>query len=454
MGGGARGDIQSLVILRPMAALVCAFGLWGLRGDHIRENRFLFGFAAALFALLALQLIPLPPIIWGALPGREIVSEIDRVAGLGKIWRPISMVPSGTWNALFSLFVPMAVLLLGVQLSRDQRFQLLLVLLALGLASGVVGLLQVISAADGPLYFYKVTNNGSAVGLFANRNHQAMLLASLFPMLAIYASAGIKSVEQARIRLWSAIAAGVVVIPLVLVTGSRAGLIVSVVALLAVPFLFQSPEIHRPAKRKIPRKYLRFLVVAFAVIGLGLLTILFARAQALDRLLSQDQGNDDRLAMWPPIVQMAWKYFPIGSGVGSFVEINQIDEPLRLLTPEYSNHAHNDWLEVYMTAGGLGLTLIGIGVVAWFRTSLAIWKSSWLRGRDLGFARLGSIIILIMALASIGDYPLRVPSIMCLVVVAALWLQGGSKHAYTLPESESDRSLADSPLTAVQSSQG
>ena len=448
IGGGARGDVQSLILLRPFAALMCVFGMWNLGRDHIGRNKFLFSFAAALVAFVSLQLIPLPPMIWKALPGREIVSEIDRVAGIGDIWRPISMVPSGTWNALFSLLVPMAVLLVGVQLSRDQRFQLLPVLLVLGLASGFVGLVQVVGPSDGPLYFYQITNNGSAVGLFANRNHQAMLLACLFPMLAVYASAGIKTLEQARIRQWTAMAAGFVIVPLVLVTGSRAGLMVSVVALLAVRFLFRSPEIHIPAKRKTPHKFIRFLIVAFAVIGLGLLTILFARAQAFDRLLSHDQGNDDRFTMWPSIAHMAWTYFPIGSGIGSFVEIDQIGEPFDLLTPEYSNHAHNDWLEVYMTAGVPGLALIGAAVVAWSRASFAILKSSGLRTRDISFARLGSVIILIMALASLGDYPLRVPTIMSLMVVAALWLQGASKHAYRLPESESNRSQTAFPLSA------
>ena len=164
-GGGARADIHSLMVLRPVAAMLCAFGVWRLSRGHIQQYRFLFIFAALLFGLIGLQLIPLPPAFWGALPGREIVTEIDRVAGLGNVWRPISMVPSGTWNALFSLLIPLAVLLLGVQLTRDQRFQLLPVLLILGLSSGAIGLLQVTSAADSPLYFYEITNNGWAVSV-------------------------------------------------------------------------------------------------------------------------------------------------------------------------------------------------------------------------------------------------------------------------------------------------
>ena len=433
-GGSSRADILSVIILRPIAVLVCAYGAWGIKRGQIAPYQFLFGFAAALFAFVGLQLIPLPPAIWSALPGREIVSEIDRVAGLGNVWRPISMVPVSTWNALFSMSVPLAVLLLGVQLTQDQRFHLLWVFLALSLVTGVLGLLQATGGDDSPLYLYKITNNGWAVGLFANRNHQAMFLACIFPMLAITASAGIRTVEQARLRQWAAGAIGAIAIPLVLVTGSRGGLIASVVALIAAAFLFQSPKIDQPAKRKIPRLHIRWLIITFATVGMGLLTALFSKALAIDRLLASGQSGEDRFAMWPTIAQSAWHYFPIGSGTGSFVEINQIDEPLRLLTLEYTNHAHNDFLELYLTSGLMGLALLGIAIIAWFRASVAVWKSPKLQTRSHSFARLGSVIILIMAISSIGDYPVRLPSIMCLVVVSALWLQGADKSPRRLPQ--------------------
>ena len=450
-GGSSAHEVQSLIILRPAAALVCVYGLWGLRREHIRQYRFLFGFATALFGLVGLHLMPLPPMIWGALPGRELISEIDRVAGFGGLWRPISIVPWATWNALFSLLVPLAVLLLGVQITREQRFQLLPVILCLGLVSGLLGLLQVIGPADGPLYFYKVTNTGAAVGLYANRNHQAVLLASMFTLLAVYACTGIKSVEQARIRLWVAVAAGVVLIPLVLVTGSRAGLITGAIALLILPMLYHKPEIAVPKKRKFPKKHIRLLIFGFAIIGIGLLTILFARAQAFDRLMAPDQTGDERVTLWAQSAQMAWKYFPIGSGIGSFVEAYQIDESFESLTDTYANHAHNDWLEVYVTGGLIGLVMLGIAVIAWMRIAFAIWKSPRRHTRDDIFVRLGSIIFLIMAIASIGDYPLRVPSIACFMAVAALWLQGGDKRANAKLESKSDGNLADTPLANLQS---
>jgi hypothetical protein len=422
-GGASRGDAQSLIILRPAAVIVCGIGLWSLSWEHVKAYRFLFGMAAAIFALVLSHLIPLPPSVWGALPGRGIITEIDKVAELGAVWRPISMVPSATWNALYSLFVPLAVLILGAQLSREDRFKLLPWVLGLGLFSGLWGISQVIGDPQGPLYLYRVTNNGAAVGLFANRNHQAILLASLFPMLAVYASTSVRSEEQAGVRLWLAIGAGFVLVPLLLVTGSRAGLILGVVGLLSTLLVYKRPSDLTPKKRKGGKLDLRYAAAGFGVLCLGALTIIMSRAEAFQRLFATDEA-DPRFQLWPYLPPIAWKYFPLGSGIGSFVEVYQIDEPYELLSPEYFNHAHNDWLEVYMTVGLPGLILLGITIYAVFQTSWILFRTPIEAGRDVRFARLGAIVILILALGSIGDYPLRTPTLAAVFAVAVLWLAG------------------------------
>jgi O-antigen ligase len=420
-GGSSRADTQSLVILRPAAVIFCGIGLWRLRWDHVRENRFLFGLAAAVFALVLLHVVPLPPAIWGALPGRAIITEIDKVAELGAVWRPLSMVPATTWNAFYSLFVPLAVLIFGVQLSREERFKLLPILLGLGLLSGFWSIMQLSGPTDGPLYLYSEPS-GTADGLFRNRNHQAALLACLFTMLAVYASTSVRSEEQAGLRLWMAVAAGVVLVPLVLLTGSRAGLAVSVLGIIAAFFLYRKPASLTPKKRTRRKFDFRYALVGFAVLCLGALSILMARAEAFQRLLATDSGEDDRLTVWVPIAKIAWKYFPFGSGIGSFVEVYQIDEPFDLLSPEYYNHAHNDWLEVTMTAGLPGVLLLLVAVVAFARWAFKAYRAPIGEGRTILFARLGAVVIAILALASIPDYPLRVPSLMCVFVIAALWL--------------------------------
>ena len=61
----------------------------------------------------------------------------------------------------------------------DARRRLLLFALAIGVASAVLGMLQVLGG--GP-YFYTITNAGTAVGFAANHNHFAALEYVLLPL--------------------------------------------------------------------------------------------------------------------------------------------------------------------------------------------------------------------------------------------------------------------------------
>jgi O-antigen ligase len=115
------------------------------------------------------------------------------------------------------------------------------------------------------------------------------------------------------------------------------------------------------------------------------------------------------------------KYFPLGSGFGSFVEVYQIDEPDQLLDMVYVNHAHNDWLETVLTGGLFGALLLAIVVIAWVRRAASAFRTPLNEQREPAFARLGLVIILMMGLASLADYPLRVPSLAFIFVIAAFW---------------------------------
>jgi O-antigen ligase len=436
LGGGSRADIQSLVILRPVAVIFLTIAILGLSQTNILENRFLFWVASATVVLVGVQLVPLPPSIWQSFPGRSIVIEADRAASLGPIWRPISLVPDGTWNALYSLVVPLTALAFMAQMDRDSRFRLLPYLIGVGLISGLVGVLQAIGPRDGMLYLYEVTTNGSAVGLFANRNHQAVFLATLFPMLAVYASNGVRSQEESRVRLWLSVCAALVIVPLLLVTGSRAGIIAGAIGLASVPLLYRKPNVALPRKRKVGRLDPTYLIATIGVLLIGAFTWLAARAQAFERLLSSDNLEELRFRILGTLVTITGKYFPVGSGFGSFVEVYQIDEPDQLLDMVYVNHAHNDWLETIMTGGLFGALLLAVVVIAWTLMSLRVFRMPLNEQREPAFARLGLVIILMMGLASLADYPLRVPSLAFIFVIAAFWasVPGGtrSKNAGTV----------------------
>lgn len=420
LGGGARADIETLQLLRPVSVLVLSFALANLRREHVAGNRLLVGLAAAWLGLHLLQQVPLPPQLWQALPGRGIVAEIDRAAAVGEVWRPLTMVPSATRNAAWTLLAPLAVLVLGIQLDAVAREKLLALLVGLGLVSALLGVLQLLGDAQGPLYFYRITNNGSAVGLFANRNHQAVFLATVPPMLFAWAAlrgnrvqtgAGVNSL--APWTYWACAACGTLLVtPLILVTGSRSGLVTSLLGLLAIPALLsgRSARSHGSATA----------LLALAIASLALLTVMLGQGIAFERLVGSDPG-DQRIRILGTLMDMVRLYSPWGTGFGSFTEIYELHEPRRLIAAFYMNHAHNDWLELVLTGGWPSLALAAIAALGWFVRLAQLLRPSGEDPDRVLMGRLGLLILLMLAAASLGDYPLRAPALACLAMAAALW---------------------------------
>lgn len=418
LGGGARGDIQSLMLLRPAAILLLFYGLSRLESAHIRAHRFLFAMALAMLGLIALHLVPLPPAWWSRLPGRDLIVAIDQAVGLGAVWRPMSLAPDATLNALYAATVPFAALVLGAQLAERERQWLIWPVLALGGLSAVLALAQMLGGADTFLRFYKATNEGAAVGLFANRNHQALLLAALLPTIAVWASARSDGTRAAHARFYLALLAGGALLPLVLVTGSRAGLMLAALALLLIAAILVIGNGRGVGHAISARIFALVLIVA----GLVTLTLWTGRGTAWDRLFDTSSGDDMRFLIVPTLVPMIADYLPWGSGLGSFAPVYQVHEPDRLLDPTYTNHAHNDWLELALTGGIPALALLAIAIAAYFYTVRGLFLGGAAQSAPLRLARLGSVLVFLLATASLGDYPLRVPSLACLFVVATIWM--------------------------------
>lgn len=457
LGGSARGDVPAVIALRPIAIAALGFGLWRLRPAHLAAHRFLVVFAAVALAVPMLHLVALPPWLWTNLPGHGLLADIDRGAGLGQLWRPLSIAPEATRNTLFAQLVPLAVLVLGVQLNERELFRLLPVLLVVGAISATIAVGQAVSGADIPLQLYSTSTDRSAVGLFANRNHQGLLLAMMFPMLASVASMALAAALPAAPLRASragtpralfvpllAAASGLCLVPLLLITGSRAGLLLGLAAILTIPLLVvrQAPgkawfgrqfsgerafNSRRPPARR--GKALNALLsvavpVAVSAIVLGA-AYLSGRTEAFDRLRSSSIADDLRLRALPTIWSMVGHYWPTGSGAGTFEKAYFVAEPDGLLGAVYMNHAHNDWLEPVLTAGLAGLALIvaAVAAFAWrtYQAVSALKQMPTESSKSTQFVWLGLVMILLCALASLSDYPLRVPSLACVFVVAALW---------------------------------
>lgn len=428
LGGSARGDVASLMVLRPLVVAALVGGLICLSTHDVKHHRLVLAFSAAVAALPLIHLIPLPPEIWTRLPGRELIVDIDRSAELGYLWRPLTLAPEATWNAFYAALVPLTVIVLGVHLREGQRQRLLPILLALGGCSVLLGLMQVAGPPDGPLYLYRVTNNGALVGLFANRNHLALLVAMMLPMLAVLAARFGRGTEWQRVLGLCLVIAGVALLPLLLLIGSRMGLVAGVAAIVALPVVIRTRGNRIDGSEAIVSASTRrrFRLIAGCALALVcatvvVLTVSWGQGFALDRLLSRAIGEDMRLRMLPTLWTMIARYWPIGSGVGSFEKVYKVHEPDELLGPEYVNHAHNDWLELLVATGAFGLVMLAIAAYALVSRGKRAWSTRAKDSFDGHLVRLGYVLIGLAALGSLGDYPLRVPSLAALFAVAVLW---------------------------------
>lgn len=379
-----------------------------------------FWFLGVLGLIILLQLVPLPPFLWTALPGRERYMSAAVAAGEPQPWRPINLSPDRGWNALFGLLPPIAVLVAASRLQMRDQSAVLTALLVIVIASAVIGLLQVSAGGDDILHLYAATPTGSAVGLFANRNHQALLIACGLPMLSVWASRAHTNRAKIRLRGALALASGAFLVLMIPTTGSRAGLALAALAL-PLAIILAWPALRAALGALSHRR--RGAAIAGALAALVVLiaaALTFSRAEAVRRLFDADPMDDARFRLIGPLTGMIRDFWPVGSGFGSFDPVYRGFEPFGNLALTVMNQAHDDYLQVVMEAGLPGLLLLIAFIGWWAWTSVRLWRRTNSHSATLG--RLGSVIILLMLLASAIDYPVRMPLMMVIAAQSAAWM--------------------------------
>ncbi|KKI20342.1 hypothetical protein XM50_05615 [Sphingomonas sp. Ag1] len=429
-GGAARANVFGQVVVR-LAAVVSLFVLV-LFGDQpvMARARPIWWLLFAAIGLAIIQLIPLPPALWQVLPGRAMFAEAT--LGHPQPWRPLALVPGTAINALASLLVPLVTLAMVSSIRQDERALLPGAILLMIVAANLLGLLQLSGAGfNNPLINDSV---GEMSGIFANRNHFALLLAlgCLLVPAWVFAS-GNRSRGRAVIGLGLAL----LFLLTILASGSRAGLLLGALALCG-GMLVARGSIRRALRRAPAWAFPALIAAIVAVVGaFVLISVAADRAVSIQRIFEISAGQDMRGRALPTVWAMTLGYFPVGTGLGSFDPVFRIHEPLALLKPTYFNHAHNDLLEIVLDAGLPGLLLLMAALTWWGWASIGAWRAGT-AGTEVALARIGSIMLLLMVLASAFDYPARTPTMMMMIVVAALWLHGDqpARRSQALPRTE------------------
>ncbi|MGD9669395.1 MAG: O-antigen ligase family protein [Hyphomicrobiaceae bacterium] len=430
LGGGTRAGFLSDVLLQWSAIPLVIALLWR-SGSSQRSGRFAVILCSLVVLVPALQLVPLPPALWSHLPMRDVVVAAFDLTRLSLPWMPLSVSPSATWVSALSLIPPVA-LFVGVRrLDVQARRRLSLVLIGIGLMSVLLGLLQIAQGPTSPLRLFEFTNPSEAVGFFANRNHFAALLFSALLFAAAWVlnlssntpsnTAGLDA-KAIGLRLLGA----TVLIAFIageLMARSRAGLGLTMLALLGVAFLPVLRAQHGPSATRI-------------IVGVALVTLLLATQFVLYRIFERfglDPLDDARVDLATTTIQAAKAFMPWGSGMGTFVPVYQLFERREELAPSYANHAHNDVLELWLEAGVVSFLLMGLFALWFFARSFDVWRRQHsAHALDLSLARAASLVIVLLIAHSLVDYPLRTGAMMAVFAFSCALLvrapERGDEH--------------------------
>lgn len=407
--GGATREGQLLnAVVRLISLPVAMLAIWRLSlAPWSKALAAPVALLAAAAAIPLIQLVPLPPALWQVLPGRDEFAEVYRLGLMPAPWLPLSLNPDGTWNAALALLPAIAMFLACLTLGPKARLGLVLAVSGVAIVALLLGTAQVLDGRDSTLRFYEVTNASAAVGFFSNRNHQATLQLAAMPLVT-YA-----------LMVWST-RSGARPIPVFLLGGalflllavgtalseSRAGVLLAPPVGLACLLMV----LHR-TPMGLSRRTLMISLAAILIFALG--------AGALVLKLMPDIATsimtDVRAKALPIVAAETIRHLPFGSGLGTFDDIYRTQESPETLSNAFLNHAHDDYMELFLETGLFGIVLV-ILFLFWFgQRVIQLWRS---HGEDQDLARAGTIVVGLILAHSLVDYPLRTAAMSAVFALA------------------------------------
>ena len=410
LGGASAAGAGANALLQLAGLVIILVLLWrgGLAGVS-REGLAPLWIAALFATLGALTLVPLPPAIWTELPYRAGIAESFALIGGELPWLPLSLSPLGTIASLLALIPALAIYLLVLRLPIEDRRRILWTVLAVAGLSIVLGAFQLMGGPRSSLRLYEISSPHAAIGFFANQNHLATLLLCALPMTGVLAgSAATRSRQRSR-RTAGAIVSLAIALFLttgIAISGSAAGYGLFLLSAFATVLIYR-----RSTAGRLDWRWgagLALLLVVLVVAGL--------RGPLSTQALSDEVGEDpaSRRVLAETTVEAIGDSFPVGTGLGTFSTVyRQYEDPNRV-SRGYANHAHNDYVEIGLELGLAGILVVLAFLVWWATQSARVWRSDF---AGASMARAGSVIVAVVAIHSLVDYPLRTAAV---AAVAAL----------------------------------
>jgi O-antigen ligase len=360
---------------------------------------------AATVGLVLFQLLPLPPWLWQLFPGRDLVLRNYALIGTLPGWAPLSLSPENTAADGIALLPAIAAFLAVLTVPQREMIWVCGCVVACAIVSVAMALLQHYHGADSTYYLYDAAE-GIGVGTFNNRSFFAAQLYSSVPILSAFAVA---AQNRWRLRPLLVGVAGIIYAAIILaglsLSASRTGILLAMPAVLFAVILAYS--------RSSGTQRISSATMGVLALLLGFFVVGQASMVGLLRLTQIDPLTDYRTIISRNSFDLALQQVPTGAGFGSFVPLYQIHETPETMRPEYVNHAHNDWLELLIEGGIPALLLLAVFVAWYFAGLIRVWRYG--QGSQTAlFSRMASLVVPLLVLHSVVDFPLRTPALMVL----------------------------------------
>jgi len=413
LGGSTGQGFLSDAVIQLCGLPVLFLALWRIdfhRFDPAQRAALWFPFALVL--LLLLYLVPLPPAVWTLLPGRDAAVSGFDAAQLPLPWLPVSLDAGATWRGTLSLIPALAVFYAVLQTGENARRAIAVAILMAAIASFFVSLFQLSQGPESALRFYDVTVPNRMVGFFANPNHYAAFLCLTIP-IAVVLALRISAIRSAEgiVALVGMILIILLLILSVAMVRSLAGLALGFLAILGAAALML-PHLRRAYGG---RGTLAVVILALAFTAFAVSVALPRAGEATGALSEQT-----RVVIAKGTLEAIASYLPFGSGFGTFIPVYAMEETTITAQNNFINRAHNDWLE-WTLEGGLPAATLALGHVLLY----GLFASRAWNGADDGFSfdddlrRAAVLVVGILLLHSLVDYPLRTTALMVVFAFAS-----------------------------------
>lgn len=337
----------------------------------------------------------------GSLTGSNLISQPEGVSSLNPA-RSLEFGFLFLSNILFFLLV------CCVTKSAEEAKKLLKYISFIVFLYALYGFIVQWFGADTILWYEKWVNKGVLTSTFVNRNNFAAYagigIQATIACLMYQQSIGETVVHPEHRRKGVLVTFLLITSTAILMTQSRAGTLSTILGIAS--FLsFVMIYARQPRGARV-----------WVSIGSGLIFLIFLAAFVLQNRLLIDANITQRIELYKILIDAISTSPVFGFGGGTFVEIFTVFKSDEIWLN--FRRAHNDYLEIWVTTGGVGLFLLlgAIGVPL-----CRIWSRAGHNMNSMIAAALTTGCTIQIGLHSLVDFPIQIPAIsylLCAIVAA------------------------------------